>query len=108
VVTAGQRLEVAGLAVHVLDLAGHHPEAVGYLFKEGFDVPIIAVGDAVFARSAGGCPGPSAYRKARATIIQALAPLPDETLLLTGHGAPATLGVERTENPFLAAWLGRT
>jgi glyoxylase-like metal-dependent hydrolase (beta-lactamase superfamily II) len=105
VAAAGRQLALGGATVSILGLAGHHPAAVGYLFGN-FARPVLAVGDAVFARSAGGCPGPDAYRRARSTLIDALDPLPDETVLLTGHGPATTLGIERTGNPFLAAWLG--
>lgn len=104
VVRAGDTLAVAGLAVTVFDLSGHHPEAVGYHI-DGFEVPVVAVGDAVFANSAGGCPGPEAYTMARKTIVDALRDLSEETLILTGHGPATTLGTERLRNPFLAAWL---
>lgn len=104
VVRPGDGFDAAGRKIAVIDLAGHHPRAVGYRIG-GFDHPVVAVGDAVFARSIGGCPGADAYRLARATIVGGLAELADETLLLTGHGPATTLGRERTENPFLAAWL---
>ena len=104
VVRPGDAFEAAGRQISVVDLIGHHPQAVGFLI-DGFECPVIAVGDAVFARSIGGCPGPDAYRTARSTIVTALAELPAETLLLTGHGPATTLGRERTENPFLAVWL---
>ena len=104
VVRPGDDFRAGGREISVIDLRGHHPQAVGYVIG-GFDRPVVAVGDAVFARSMGGCPGPEAYRQARQTIAQAFADLPGETLLLTGHGPATTLGRERAENPFLAAWL---
>lgn len=104
IVRDGDSFEVGGRPVSVVDLTGHHPQAVGFRI-DGFECPVVAVGDAVFARSIGGCPGPEAYQTARATMVSALADLPGETLLLTGHGPATTLGRERMENPFLAAWL---
>ena len=104
VVRPGGVFEAAGLGVSVIDLAGHHPEAVGYRI-DGFEMPVLAVGDAVFANSIGGCPGPRAYAQARATIVSALRDLPGETLILTGHGPATTLGIELFRNPFLASWL---
>jgi glyoxylase-like metal-dependent hydrolase (beta-lactamase superfamily II) len=103
-VQPGETLELAGFPVTAHDLSGHHPRSLGYRIG-GFEMPIVAVGDAVFARSAGGCPDPEAYDSARRTIRALLGDMPDDTLLLTGHGAPSTLGTERRENPFLARWL---
>lgn len=104
VVRPGETRSLAGHEVSVFDLAGHHPDAIGYRF-DGFGVPVLAVGDAVFAQSAGGCPGPDSYRRARSTIVRALRDLPGDTILLTGHGPATTVGLERERNPFLAAWL---
>lgn len=103
-VRPGDRWRLGELEILVFDLAGHHPDAIGYRIN-GFGPPLLAVGDAVFAQSAGGCPGPQAYRQARSTLTRALVELPDETLLLTGHGWATTLGLEKDRNPFLAAWL---
>jgi glyoxylase-like metal-dependent hydrolase (beta-lactamase superfamily II) len=35
-------------------------------------------------------------------IREKLMPLPDETVLLSGHGPATTIGEERRTNPFLA------
>jgi len=99
----GQRLEFPPLEIEVLDLAGHHPTAVGYRI-EGLDRSLVAVGDAVYAGSIGFCAGPEVFEQARRTIIDSLLALPDETILLPGHGPATTLGEERRGNPFLAAW----
>lgn len=101
----GGRVKIGPFTIDAHDLGGHHPEALGYEIH-GWDRPVLAVGDAVFARSVGGCPNRAAYASARDTIVAMLADKPDDTLLLTGHGAVTTLGVERRQNPFLAAWLG--
>ncbi len=103
-VRPGDTLKAGGSQVSVFALAGHHPEAVGYRVS-GFAAPVLAVGDAVFARSAGGCPGPKAYQRARATISAAFRDLPGDALLLPGHGPATTLEIERRRNPFLASWL---
>lgn len=104
VVKAGDHLKLADFPLTAHDLSGHHPQALGYHI-EGFDLPVVAVGDAVFARSAGGCRTPQAYQMARETIRAQFLDMPDATILLTGHGAPTTLGIERQQNPFLARWL---
>ena len=104
VIWPGDQLQIAGLEITAHDLQGHHPRALGYEFH-GFAVPVIAVGDAVFARSAGGCQTSHACQSARETIRALLHDRPDDTLLLTGHGAATTLGIERRQNPFLARWL---
>ncbi|MCP5542853.1 MAG: MBL fold metallo-hydrolase [Akkermansiaceae bacterium] len=88
------------LTVGAVDLSGHAVPALGFQI-DGLGVPVLAVGDAVFAGSIGGCPTPGIYQKALANIHAVLDPMPDETVLLTGHGPGTTLGEERAHNPFL-------
>jgi len=93
--------EVGGIRFRTVDLSGHYQPALGYLF-EGFSRPVFAVGDAIFAGSIGGCKNPEIYQLAMRTIRDACGGMPDETLILTGHGPGTTLGEERKRNPFLA------
>ena len=88
------------LAVKACDLAGHAVPALGYRI-DGLAVPVLVTGDALFAGSIGGCRTPASYRQALCTLRAALAPLPDSTVLLPGHGPGTTLGGERSGNPFL-------
>jgi len=97
----GQTLRLGPFTVGVRDLRGHHPQAVGY-HVDGLARPVLAVGDAVFAGSMGGCPNPRAYREALRTVRESVLPLAPETLLLTGHGPGTTLEQELQHNPFLA------
>lgn len=103
-IRSGDRFSIGGLELEARDLTGHHPAALGYLI-EGLGTPVLAVGDALFAGSVGGCPGPDAYASARRTLLAALSGLPPETLILPGHGPATTLATESQRNPFLAAWL---
>jgi hydroxyacylglutathione hydrolase len=88
------------LIVRACDLSGHASPALGYLI-EGLPAPVLVTGDALFAGSIGGCATPAIYQQALRTLRAALAPLPDTTILLPGHGPATTLGEERTGNPFL-------
>lgn len=88
------------LAVRACDLSGHASPALGFHI-EGLSKPVLVTGDALFAGSMGGCTSPAVYRHALRTLREALAPLPDDTVLLPGHGPATTLGEERVSNPFL-------
>ena len=59
-------------------------------------------GDALFAGSVGrtDLPGGDGAALLR-SIRRELLPLPDETVVYSGHGPATTIGVERTTNPFL-------
>jgi hydroxyacylglutathione hydrolase len=88
------------LILRACDLSGHAVPALGYLI-EGLPVPVLVTGDALFAGSIGGCATPALYQQALRNLRATLAPLPDTTVLLPGHGPATTLGEERMGNPFL-------
>lgn len=98
----GGILECGDLQIHAHDLSGHAVPAVG-LEVRGLDVPVIAMGDALFAGSMGGCAGRDIYQLARKTLGEVLGNADARTLLLPGHGPATRLDAERTANPFLAA-----
>ncbi|MGE9270459.1 MAG: MBL fold metallo-hydrolase, partial [Verrucomicrobiales bacterium] len=105
-VSAGQTIQSGSWNVQVIALPGHHPEAVGYRIRKAhFDV--FAVGDAIYARSIGGCAGASSYRDARDSLVSAWQHLTAGTLILPGHGPATKTSIELKENPFLRAWVGK-
>jgi hydroxyacylglutathione hydrolase len=88
------------LAIRACDLSGHASPALGFHI-DGLSRPVLVTGDALFAGSTGGCATPAIYQHALRRLRAALAPLPDATVLLPGHGPATTLGEERAANPFL-------
>ncbi len=88
------------LSIRALDLSGHCTPALGFVV-DGLEAPVLVTGDALFAGSIGGCGSPGLYQTALKNLRQAVALLPDTTVLLPGHGPPTTLGEERHSNPFL-------
>jgi glyoxylase-like metal-dependent hydrolase (beta-lactamase superfamily II) len=88
------------LIVRACDLSGHFVPALGFHI-EGLQAPALVTGDALFAGSIGGCATPALYQQALRNLRAALAPLPDQTVILPGHGPATTLGEERGGNPFL-------
>jgi hydroxyacylglutathione hydrolase len=98
----GDELQRGRLSIRVVDLPGHFPCAVGYVVT-GLNVPICVTGDALFAGSIGGCPTGDAYQQALRSLRAEVMTLPDESILLPGHGPATTVGSERIANPFLAA-----
>jgi len=88
------------LAIRACDLSGHATPALGYHIG-GLSQPVLVTGDALFAGSIGGCATPAIYQHALCRLREVLAPLPNNTVLLPGHGPATTLGQERAANPFL-------
>lgn len=102
---AGDRIRKGRLTISVIDLPGHCPGALGYRI-EGLERPVCVTGDALFAGSIGGCGPGEPYREALAALRAEVMTLPDETLLLPGHGPATSVGDEREANPFLAGDAG--
>ncbi|HEV2092648.1 MAG TPA: MBL fold metallo-hydrolase [Rubrobacter sp.] len=96
-------VRVGGLAFTALYTPGHAP---GHLAFYSAEEGAVIVGDALFAGSVGrvDLPGGSMEVLMR-SINGRLLTLPDETLVLSGHGPETTIGEERRHNPFLAGGL---
>lgn len=94
----GMTLELAGVTLIVDHAPGHTPGSVAFRLPD-----TVFTGDLLFAGSIGRTDLPGGDP---ATILDSLArvclPLPDETVVLAGHGPQTTIGAERASNPFLA------
>ncbi len=108
--TDAQTLTLAGLEVGVRHAPGHTEGSVVFTLPElpdqlGRSSGLVATclsGDVLFAGSVGrtdlaGGDGDAMTRSLRDVVL----PMPDETLVLPGHGASTTIGRERADNPFL-------
>jgi glyoxylase-like metal-dependent hydrolase (beta-lactamase superfamily II) len=103
--TDGVRLRLAGLDVTVDHAPGHTEGSV--LFRlpgSADDPPLCLSGDVLFHGSIGrtdlsGGDDAAMQRSLRTKIL----PLPDETVVLPGHGDHTTIGAERATNPYLRA-----
>ena len=93
----GDFLVVGDLKFQVLHTPGHSP---GGICIAGYGV--VFSGDALFNGSIGRTDGPSGDSDLLISSIRAkLLVLPDQTLVLPGHGPKTTIGQERRNNPFL-------
>ena len=114
----GELLELAGLKVRVLHAPGHTEGSVMFALDDVPDVPsgapggaeagsTVLSGDVLFAGSIGRTDLPGGdhaamLRSLRDVVLQ----LPDEAVVLPGHGPATTIGRERTTNPYLVS-LGK-
>jgi glyoxylase-like metal-dependent hydrolase (beta-lactamase superfamily II) len=103
-IAANEIIEVGPFKIRTVDLAGHHPQALGY-FIDGLGLRLLAVGDAIFAGSIGGCPDPAAFDQARKSITDTISKATPDLILLPGHGPATCVKNELSSNPFLAAWM---
>jgi hydroxyacylglutathione hydrolase len=93
--------EAAGFQLQVRAMPGHTAGHVVYLW-EGAEPPLVFVGDVIFAGSIGRTDFPDGnLRQLVLGIRSKLFTLPDETILLPGHGPATTVGEEKQSNPFV-------
>jgi glyoxylase-like metal-dependent hydrolase (beta-lactamase superfamily II) len=106
-ITDGESFEVAGTRLRAIHTPGHSPGSVSFhLESEGTDRPgMLFSGDTLFQ----GGPGatgrsysdfPTIIDSIRSSILT----LPEDTLVLTGHGDSTSVGAEA---PQLGEWIAR-
>ncbi len=96
VLAAGDEIAFGNARGRVLHTPGHTPGGISLLF-DGF----VVVGDTLFRRSIGRTDFEGGDLDTLiSSIKRELLSLPDETVVLCGHGARTTIGEERLENPF--------
>jgi hydroxyacylglutathione hydrolase len=100
----GATLELAGLTFRVDHTPGHTPGSITFRTPyDGADVSeVMFSGDLLFAGSIGRTDLPGGDH---ATMLRSLAekvlPLPDDVVVLPGHGEQTSIGQERATNPYL-------
>jgi glyoxylase-like metal-dependent hydrolase (beta-lactamase superfamily II) len=101
--TDGAKLELAGLEITVSHAPGHTRGSVTFGTPGQADVPpVLYSGDLLFAGSIGRTDLPGGdYQEILRSLARVCLPLPDETVVLSGHGPQTTIGRERATNPFL-------
>ena len=95
----GDVVKTGPLVAQVLDTPGHTEGSICLYFST--ENKLIA-GDTLFAGSIGrtDLPGGS-FEKIIRSILDRVLALPDETVVVPGHGPLTTIGEERQSNPFL-------
>ena len=82
--------------IRMLHTPGHTDGSSSYLFKSA-----LFTGDTLFAGSVGGIfAETSTYGDLLASIRTKIFTLPEDTVLMPGHGPPSTVALERGHNPF--------
>ena len=90
-------------AMEVLHTPGHTPGSLSFLLS-GWKRPLLLSGDTLFQAGVGRTDLEGGDPLAlKASIREKLYALPDETLVIPGHGPLTTIGDERRGNPFVRA-----
>ena len=99
VLTDGLTLDLVGLSITVDHTPGHTQGSV--TFRTG---GTLFSGDLLFAGSVGRTDLPGGDEAAMRKSLRWALTLPDETIVLSGHGPQTTIGAERRGNPFLTGF----
>ncbi len=95
----GQKLYLGNIELQLRFAPGHSPGSIIFYCQEE---QLAFSGDVVFQGSIGRTDLPLAdFDTLMQSIRDQVLTLPDDTRLLTGHGAESTVGEERISNPFL-------
>lgn len=97
----GDCYQAAGCELEVLEIPGHSCGHVVFVWKGGRPW-VVFDGDVLFQGSVGRTDFPDGSFQQLATAIHAkLFTLPDDTVILPGHGPATTVGCEKQDNPYV-------
>jgi len=99
-VSHGDVIELGKVAIDVLEVPGHTIGSVVYAIPEQ---KVVFTGDTLMKSSIGRTDLPHAERNTTEieSIFGALMPMPDDTIIYSGHGMTTMIGEERKNNPYL-------
>ena len=89
---------IEGLEVEIIETPGHTPGGVCYHFPAA---KLLLSGDTLFAGSVGRTDLPGGDMATLMDSIRKLTSVPDDTLVIPGHGPHTTIAAEKAGNPFL-------
>ncbi|HEX2063132.1 MAG TPA: MBL fold metallo-hydrolase [Acidimicrobiales bacterium] len=98
----GQKVSGAGLSFTAIHTPGHTRGSTCFLLEVDGEPPVLFSGDHLFRGSIGrtDLPGGS-FEDLMASMAEKILPLPDDVVVLPGHGPSTTIERERHHNPFL-------
>ncbi len=98
----GQQIKAGSLSATVLHTPGHTPGSCGFYFPKLKDSGILFPGDTLFAGSVGRTDlWGGDYDLEISSIKKKYLILPEETVIIPGHGPQTTIAREKVHNPFL-------
>jgi glyoxylase-like metal-dependent hydrolase (beta-lactamase superfamily II) len=99
-VQEGDVVEIAGIALEVLDVPGHSPGHIAFVWRG--QPCLVFGGDVLFRGSIGRSDFPGGDPEVLLRSIHAkMFALPDNAVVYPGHGPVTTIGHEKRSNPFV-------
>lgn len=94
-----QEMIIGDFSFQIFETPGHSPGSLSFYFKEA---GLVIAGDALFSGSIGRTDLPGGnHEQLIKSIHDKLLTLPEDTIVLPGHGPATTIGQEMDSNPFL-------
>lgn len=100
-----ESIDLAGLRLLVREIPGHSPGSVVYII-ENVDPIVVLGGDVLFAGSVGRTDIGGDFNLLKTGIRSKLFVLPENAIVLSGHGEETTIGEEKRTNPFVGVTAG--
>lgn len=95
----GDEIKFGATTLRVIHVPGHSQASVAFYCEAE---NLLFCGDILFKGSVGRADLPGGNAEQLVSEIKSkLLPLPDQTLVFSGHGPSTTIGYERTNNPYL-------
>jgi len=95
----GDVIDLAGTGFQIFHTPGHTPGSISLWIP---DQRKVVAGDTLFFDSIGRTDLPGGnHRQELVSIHDKLMTLPEETVVIPGHGPNTTIGREKSQNPFL-------
>ena len=98
----GETLSFGRREARVVHTPGHTPGSICFYLEGASENPLLLAGDTLFRGSIGRTDlWGGSLPDIRRSIRERLFTLPEQTLVIPGHGPPTTIGAERETNPFV-------
>jgi glyoxylase-like metal-dependent hydrolase (beta-lactamase superfamily II) len=102
----GDVFEGAGFRLEVHEISGHSSGHISFVWRDHQPIVVFG-GDILFAGSIGRTDFPGgSFEQLADGIHRHLFTLPDDTIVLSGHGPATTIGREKKTNPYVGAPAG--
>jgi glyoxylase-like metal-dependent hydrolase (beta-lactamase superfamily II) len=102
ILAGGEMLSFGQLQARVLHTPGHTPGSVCLFIEAPGAAPLLLAGDTLFEGGVGRTDFPGgSFEQILHSIRDTLFVLPDETVVVPGHGPETTIGEERENNPYV-------
>jgi hydroxyacylglutathione hydrolase len=100
----GQSYTFGALTFEILHTPGHSPGSCCLYFSDAAE-PLLVAGDLLFAGSIGRMDLPGGNQAQMKESLNRVKALPENTVVISGHGPRTTIGRENRQNPYLSGGM---